>query len=61
MRVDLFVLAMVETGDAHSHRGDPPVFFHGHIRAVRVAAPSALGPFGAIPCLSAQWGLGSSR
>jgi hypothetical protein len=21
-----FVLAMVETADAHSHRGDPPVF-----------------------------------
>jgi hypothetical protein len=31
MRVDLFVLAMVETGDAHSHRGDPPVFPPTHL------------------------------
>ena len=27
--VDWFVLAMVETADAHSHRGDPPVFAGG--------------------------------
>src|SRR5262245_17142250 len=26
MRVDLFVLAMVETKDVYSHRGDPLVF-----------------------------------
>ena len=48
---------MVETREAHSHRGDPPVFSADTSGRFGVAAPSALGPFGAIPCLSAQWGV----
>jgi hypothetical protein len=31
-----FVLAMVEPADAHSHRGDPPVFFRRQALALDV-------------------------